>query len=275
MDGGIMRRHALTVSGCFAAVLLAAAVSCTTENTGGSGGSAGGPSYCGAYCQKVVAAACSAGPTEAACNQKCASDASAVPSSCRAAWDSIYTCATSSGATITCNASNQPAVAGCQSQIDSYMACTGGSGGSGGSAGGAGTAGTAGVAGTAGTAGTAGSAGTGGAGGSAGTDGGAGTAGTAGAAGNAGSDGGTCQPTNPNDPCDQCVAVNCCAEIKACEAKSSCAQAVVCFNSCEAGDWSACTVACMNPGDPAAVQFNDLVTCIYDPQNGKCGAKCT
>jgi hypothetical protein len=136
--------------------------------------------------------------------------------------------------------------------------------------------GASGSAGTAGTAGTAGKGGSGGTGGSAGSGGTAGTAGKGGTAGDGGGmDGGKCVPTDKNDPCNVCANAKCCDEIVACGTSAGCVNGFVCFLSSDAGDWAARQMACMKPGDPGDWELNDLIACVYDPKNGKCGVVCS
>jgi hypothetical protein len=115
---------------------------------------------------------------------------------------------------------------------------------------------------------TEGGAGTGATGGAGGTGGAAGS--TAGAGGGSA----TCTPADGGDACNVCANQKCCKEIKACEAKKECGVAFTCFLGSDAGDWSARQMACMAAGSPGDVEFNDMISCVYDPKNGQCGTVC-
>lgn len=92
------------------------AVGCSSDDS--NGGSAGGDS-CHDGCVATVAAKCSNGPTDQA---SCESDCNALLSgACGAQFKAVQSCAV--GKIISCDASGNPKIAGCDSQQAAFLAC--------------------------------------------------------------------------------------------------------------------------------------------------------
>ena len=91
---------------------------------GGSGGSGGSGAFdCTSACPKVVAAQCSNGPgTVTDCETGCSSVASG---SCAAQYNATVACVTAQGPgyQLTCDASGNPIVTGCESQYAQLYSC--------------------------------------------------------------------------------------------------------------------------------------------------------
>ena len=146
-------------------------------------------------------------------------------------------------------------LAACTVTTDDTDTDGGATGGTGGATGGTGGA----------TGGTGGA--TGGTGGETGGTGGA----TGGTGGGTGGTGGSldCTPT-ASDACTVCGYTNCCEEIYACGADTTCSAEWDCFINCT-GDPTACGQQCDTEFN---TQFNDLFNCMYvDTPNcaGDCG----